>query len=302
MTTAEEQWAGAPTGRGSDPGTGRAARRRAAATRAQAGGAAGRGRSRHRRLSGWVLLAARLVFIGALVGLWQLTVVLHLFPRTVTSSPSAVAVYLRHALVGSTLWVNLGATLEAAAIAWVLASVVGVVVGIGLGLLPAVERVVAPVLDAANSLPRIALAPVFVIAFGLTITAKLALAFSVVVFMLITSARAGMQAIDVDIVRLARSLGANRRQLFFKVMLPVAVPSIFGGLRLGVIYSILGVLTSELIGAKNGIGQLLQEYASLFQIEAVYGLLIVLAIVASSINSIMSWLERRILRWQAPTT
>ena len=246
MTTAEEQWAGAPTGRRSDLGTGRAARRRAAATRAQAGGAAGRGRNRHRRLSGWALLAARLVFIGALVGLWQLTVVLHLFPRTVTSSPSAVAVYLRHALVGSTLWVNLGATLEAAAIAWVLASVV--------------------------------------------------------VFMLITSARAGMQAIDVDIVRLARSLGANRRQLFFKVMLPVAVPSIFGGLRLGVIYSILGVLTSELIGAKNGIGQLLQEYASLFQIEAVYGLLIVLAIVASSINSIMSWLERRILRWQAPTT
>jgi len=125
-----------------------------------------------------------------------------------------------------------------------------------------------------------------------------ALAFTVVVFILITSARAGVRSVDVDIMRLAAVLGANRRHMFLKILLPVATPAIFGGLRLAVIYALLGVVTSEIIAAKNGMGQLLQEYAGTFQTDAVYGIMIVLAIVAVLLNVLMNRVERHFLRWQ----
>jgi NitT/TauT family transport system permease protein len=246
------------------------------------------------------LIAERVLFGVVVVGIWQLVVSTKLIDRTVTSSPGDVATYLWHALGTSALWSNLGATMEAVLLAFILASVVGVVIGIALALMPRFERVVAPYLDAANSMPRIALAPVFVVAFGLTINSKIALAFSIVVFIMITAARAGVRSMDVDIMRLATVLGANRRQMFTKVLFPVAIPSIFGGLRLAVIYSLLGVVTSELIASKNGIGQLLQNYSSLFQINAVWGLLIVLAVVATILNLVMTRIEKYLLRWQAP--
>jgi NitT/TauT family transport system permease protein len=246
------------------------------------------------------LTAARLAVGAAIVGVWQLVVTFELMDLTVTSRPADVASYLWDALGSSFLWTNLAATMRAVVIAFVLASVVGVIVGIALALMPRVERVVSPYIDALNAMPRIALAPVFVVAFGLTINAKIALAFSIVVFIVISAARAGVRSVDVDILRLAKVLGASRREMFTKVLFPVAIPSIFGGLRLGLIYSLLGVVTSELIASRDGIGQLLQEYASLFETAGIYGLLIVLAVLAAGLNAAMSRLESHLLRWQAP--
>jgi NitT/TauT family transport system permease protein len=256
-----------------------------------------RGRSIRSRLG---LLAARLLLGAALVGLWQLVVEAEIWDPTVTSNPSDVASYLWDAVGSSTLWSNLGVTMQAVVLAFLLASAVGIVAGISLALLPTFERVVSPYLDAVNAMPRIALAPIFVVGFGLTINAKIALAFSIVVFMVMTAARAGVRSADVDIMRMATVYGANRRQMFTKVLFPVAVPSIFGGLRLAVVYSLLGVVTSELIASRNGMGQLLQQYASLFQTDRVYGLLVVLAVVASILNAAMARLEGHLLRWQPP--
>ena len=240
----------------------------------------------------------RIGFAAALIGLWQLVVSLQLIDRTVSSSPVEVWHALASAVTGSELWLNLADTMIAAVLAFVLASVVGVVIGIGLALLPSVEKVVAPFLDAINAMPRIALAPVFVVAFGLSISSKIALAFSIVVFMVISAARAGVRSVDVDVAVLTRTLGATRRQMFTKVLVPVAVPSIFGGLRLGLIYSILGVVTAELIASRSGVGQLLQKYAGLFQTAEMYAVLIVLAVVAGLINAGMTRLESALLRWQ----
>ena len=244
------------------------------------------------------LFGARLAVLVALIGLWQLVVTLRLFDPTVTSKPSAVASYLWQALGQSAFWSNLWATVEATLIAFVLASCVGIVIGVSLGLLPRVEKIIDPYLSAFNAMPRIALAPVFIVAFGLTLTAKLAVAFSIVVFIVITSARAGVRSVDNDIMRLSTVLGANRRQLFMKILIPTAIPAIFGGLRLGVIYSLLGVVTAELIGSNNGIGQMLQTASGNFRTDEIWALLIVLAIVASAINAIMAAAERHLLRWQ----
>jgi NitT/TauT family transport system permease protein len=259
----------------------------------------GRDRTAQVRDAG-VLFLERVGFAGLLVGLWALVAELAIIDPLVVSNPGDVAGWLGDALTGSELWSNLWSTLWATLLAFVLASAVGITIGICLALLPRVERVVNPFLDAANAMPRIAFAPIFVIAFGLTTSAKVALAFTVVVFILITSARAGVRSADVEIMRLAVVLGANRRHMFQKILLPVATPAIFGGLRLAVIYGLLGVVTSEIIAAKDGMGQLLQEYAGTFQTDALYGIMIVLAVVAVLLNTVMNRVERYFLRWQPP--
>lgn len=193
---------------------------------------------------------------------------------------------------------HLYATMEAVFIAFVLASVVGVFLGIMLALMPMAERVLSPYFDAINAMPRIALAPIFLIYFGIGTSAKVALAFSLVMFIVMANARAGVLSADADVLRLTTILGAKKRQLFTKVYLPVAAPAIFAGLRLGLIYSLLGVVASELIAAREGLGMLVAQYSGVFEMEGVYGILIILAIVASVLNIIMRAIERHVLRWQ----
>lgn len=118
-------------------------------------------------------------------------------------------------------------------IAWILASAVGVAVGLSLGLLPTLERIMSPFLDAANAMPRLALAPLLIVIFGITMTAKVALAFTLVFFIVCSSARAGVKTVDDEWLRLSTVLNASKTQVFWHILLPVATPGIFAGLRLG---------------------------------------------------------------------
>jgi NitT/TauT family transport system permease protein len=244
------------------------------------------------------LRSAQLLLLLVLIGVWWLAVRLNLIDALVARSPQQVWDFTvgmwRSGELGSALW----ATTEATLIGFALASVVGTVVGMALGLLPRTEAVINPFLDAVNSMPRIAFGPVFILYFGITTSAKVALAFTVVVFIMIYNSRAGVKSADPEILRLSKAMGASRWQLFWKVLIPISVPSIFAGLRLSMIYSLLGVVTSEIIAAKQGMGQLISSYSGTFKLEGVYGLLIILAIVGMILNALMMAAENWFLRWQ----
>jgi len=277
------------------------------ASTARTAGAAVAGRKPKRltkkKVGGHALLfSQRVLVLVVIVAAWWLVAHYKWYDRTVTSTPYQVGDWLQSAVRHQELWINLKATLEASLIAFGLASVVGVTIGIGLALLPRFERVVDPYISAFNAMPRIALAPIFIVAFGLTIQEKVALAFTIVVFILITAARAGVRSADLEHIRLATVLGVKRRQMFTKILFPVAVPSIFGGLRLAVIYALLGTLVAELLGSNSGIGQQLQQASGVFRTDEIYGLLIVLAVTATILNMLMGVVERYLLRWQPPAT
>jgi NitT/TauT family transport system permease protein len=208
--------------------------------------------------------------------------------------------YLVEATKSGELWLNTQSTMTAVLIAWVLAGSAGVLAGIALGLLPRVERVLEPFLDAANAMPRIALAPLFIVMLGINTSAKVALASTLVFFILLAGARAGVRSTDAELLRLSTVLGAKKHHLFLKVFVPVATPAIFAGLRLGLIYSLLGVVGSELISARDGLGQLIATYSATFRMDAVYAILILLALVAVALNQLMAAVERKLLRWQPP--
>ncbi|WP_214109127.1 ABC transporter permease [Acrocarpospora catenulata] len=255
------------------------------------------GPARDRRGRAVTLLWQVLLFL-AFLGLWQVAHWLKLVRPIVLRSPGEVWQAAVDLVSAGQLWPNLWATLQATLIALTLGAVTGVLIGLGLALSPRVERIVDPYLSALNSAPRIAFAPVFIVAFGITTTAKVALAFSVVVFVVILNSRAGVHAADPDVIRLMEVMGARKSQIFRKLLFPVAVPSIFAGLRLGLIYSLLGVVTSEMIAAKDGLGQLVATFSGNFELDRVYAVIAVLIIAATLLNSIAGLIERRLLWWK----
>lgn len=241
------------------------------------------------------------VLVGlALLGLWQLAASNRWPDPVLAKTPLQTWHYLVHSASSGELWSNTRATLTAVLIAWVLAGAAGVVAGVALALLPRAERVLTPYLDAANAMPRIALAPLFIVALGINTSAKVAMASTLVFFIILSGARAGVRSTDAEWLRLSAVLGAKKHQVFRKILLPVATPAIFAALRLGLIYSLLGVVGSELISARNGLGQLIAYDSSTFRMEGVYGILILLAVLAVVLNQGLGLLERRLLRWQPP--
>lgn len=251
------------------------------------------------KLSGGTLLAVQIALLAALLGTWQLA---YNFGgnKLVISNPQLVWQAFLDWLDKGTFWPDLWSTVSAALIALALSAVIGIAVGIGLALAPSVEAVVSPFLDAINAMPRIALAPVFVIYFGIGSTSKIALAFTLVVFIITINTRAGVASADPELLRLSVVMGASKWQRFYKVLLPVAIPSIFAGLRLGLIYSLLGVVGAELIASTSGLGTQIAASSAAFDLGTVYAALIVLAILAAAFNAAAGRIEKTILRWQPP--
>ncbi|WP_157157332.1 ABC transporter permease [Diaminobutyricimonas sp. LJ205] len=253
-------------------------------------------------MSPGVTLLWQIAVLAAVLLIWQSFSVLGIGRPVVVQSPGNVAVRLYELMATGELWPNLWSTLSAVFMALGLSMLIGIPLGLILGMLPRVRRVLAPFISALNATPRVALAPVFIILFGLDTEGKVALAFTIVVFMLLVNSEAGAMAADPELLRLMATLGTPKYQVITKVVLPAAVPSILAGVRLGLIYSLLGVVTSELIAAESGVGQMIARAAGVFDLATVYAIIVVLMVIAAVLNMLTEGLERRLLRWQPPAT
>lgn len=214
------------------------------------------------------------------------------------SEPSAVWAFLVESLTSAHFWSNFYSTLEATLISFVIGSIAGIVAGIAVSLMPRVENAIEPYASALNSLPRIALAPVFIAFLGLGLAGKVAVGVSLVFFVLFYNCRAGVKSVEQDHHMLARALNFTRMQMFQKLLLPVAWPSIFAGLRLGFTYALLGVVSSEIVAARAGLGQLIMLYSAQFRMDAVYGTLIWMGIVSGGVYWLTGRIEKHLLRWK----
>lgn len=280
---------GTVTPTGADPGVQGAAQ----ATR--------QGRPVSKPLPEWLsTLLWQLLLVVVVLSIWQLAHVNGWGVKVVVQSPGAVWNAFWTLSDDGTLWVNYWASLQATLYGLLIACVIGIPLGLMLGLLPAVQRVIAPFLSALNAMPRIALAPVFIIVFGITMSAKVALSVSLVLFIVMLNAMAGVSAADPEAMRMMTTMGASRAQILRMVVLPSALPSILVGVRLGLIYSLLGVIASELIASADGLGQLIARSAGVFDLATVYAVLTLLMITAAFFNSLSEVAGRRMLQWQPP--
>ncbi|WP_286137920.1 ABC transporter permease [Polaromonas sp. C04] len=237
--------------------------------------------------------------LAVLLGLWEYAARNGKVDPSFFGQPSGIAQFLwSNVVVSPKLWIELGWTLLGTFASFVLGSIAALLTGLLFVSMPRVERFVDPYLSAINAMPRIALAPLFILWFGLGVSSKIAIGFSLVFFIVLSSTVAGMRGLNQDHLTLTRTLGAKPFQMFVFVTLPGAVPVIFSGLRLGLIYAMLGVVGGEIIAAEHGLGQTLAYLGSTFNMNGVMGVLLVLSLLGMGVIWLMTALERRLLRWQ----
>lgn len=244
---------------------------------------------------------ARIVICVAFLALWETASRNKWVDPNLFGQPSGVWTAMVEYLPSERSLQSLQATFAAVGVSFVIGSISGTVAGLLLGLSPTLNAIFGPFLAPINSVPRIALAPVFIAWFGLTMTAKVVLAVSIVFFILAENARSAVRSVDADLMTMARVVGLKRSSLLLKVVLPSAVPTMFAGLRLTFIYALLGVVASEMIAATGGLGQDIVLYSSSYQINTVFAILLELMVVAIVMNWIFDTVERRLLVWQATT-
>jgi NitT/TauT family transport system permease protein len=239
------------------------------------------------------------VFVAAFFGLWEFASSNEWLNRTFFGSPSGIVRYLIKGFApGGKLWLELGYTVAGTVISFVLGAVMAIALGLSFAVFPRLERAMDPYLTVLNAMPRLALAPLFLLWFGLGIGSKIAVGTSLSFFIVLANTVAGIRGVSGDLITLSRSLGATPMQIFFKVTLPSAVPVIASGLRLGLIFSMLGVIGAEIIAAEHGLGQTLSYLQSTFDMDGVMALLFLLALLGMVVTAGMTRLERALLRWQ----
>jgi NitT/TauT family transport system permease protein len=256
-----------------------------------------KGRRRLRWNRPWIN-AGRVLLLVLFVGAWQLAATTGLIDPYFVSTPTSVARFLGDYATSGKLWGNLSVTLRETLLGFVIGGSAGILAGLLLARFPVLDALLDPFLTVVNSLPRVALAPLFLLWFGLGMVSKVILAVSLVFFILVINTRVGVRTVDPDLVTVGRLLGAREHQLFRSVILPGALPSILAGLRLGVIYSLLGTVVGEMIAAEAGIGQQLTYFSGTFQTAGVIAMLLVLASIAALLDALTVLAESRLLRWQ----
>lgn len=248
----------------------------------------------------------RVLVIVVVLASWQLTSGRVLSSFWV-SSPTGVLDRLRqwlsdespHATVwDSTLLFNLRITVVEALYGFVFGAVAAILVGVLLGRLPWLGRLLDPFILAMYSLPKIALAPLVILWFGIGELSKIVLAASVVFFMVFWNTYIGVKQTDSDLVDVVRIMGAGRLAVVRKVVFPGSLVWIFAGLSASAPYAVVGAVVGEFIASNRGIGYLLVQSSSTFDTAGTFAALIVLMLITVCIHQALSFLERRLLRWK----
>jgi NitT/TauT family transport system permease protein len=217
----------------------------------------------------------------------------HLFDPFYLGSPKGIGLLLFNDLQDALFYRDLRVTATEMALGYGL----GALLGIGLGGLFARWRFVADVFDpffvALNSIPRIALAPLLIIWFGIDTGSKVVLAATLVFFVTFFSTLAGIRNVDSALVNVARVMGANEWQVFFKVQLPAALSWIMNGLRLSLPFALIGVIVGEFLVASSGLGYRLNMYSTSYNTNGTFAMIIVMMVFMMCLNGAVSWVEAK---------
>ena len=239
----------------------------------------------------------RLAIIFSVLVIWQGLTSFHLMNPVFIGTPGGTLRQFVLQFTTPIVTIDLGYTMRETILGFVLGTFLGLVAGALLAQSELVDRAASPLLTAANSLPRVTLAPLFIIWFGLGSTAKVALVISVVFFIMALNTVAGLTMPDPDRELLARTLGASKRQRLFYFVIPGAVPTLMAGLELSLVYSFLAAVVGEFVGGSYGLGVRLQEFANNFQVDKFFAVIILLAIITTVMAQLLQMAGRRATRW-----
>ncbi|MFH8220771.1 ABC transporter permease [Streptomyces sp. NPDC018057] len=259
-------------------------------------------RARAARKRKVIVTAGRALLLVAVLGLWEALSRAEAIDPFNFSMPSKIWdqiwTWITHGTALGSLGEQIWYTLYEALLGWVVGVVAGVVLGIALGRVAFLADVLGPYIKVLNSIPRIVLAPIFVIWFGLGPVSKIASAVVLVFFPVFFNAFQGAREVDRNLVANARILGASDRRVTLQVVIPSATSWIFTSLHVSFGFALIGAIVGEYIGATKGIGLLVAQSQGTFNAAGVYAAMVILAAVALVAEGLLTFAERRIFRWK----
>ena len=247
---------------------------------------------------------ARLLLVALWLGSWQLAASTAIDPFYY-SKPTAIWARLVDWFTNGTafgsIWQQIAVTLEEAVLGFVIGSLAGVVLGVLLGRARFLADVFAPFIKAGNAIPRIVLASLFVIWFGLGISSKVATAVVLVFFAVFFNAFQGAREVDRTLIDNARILGAGRRQVLTSIVLPSATSWILASLHVAFGFALIGAIVGEYTGADRGLGLLINHAQGTFDAAGIYAGMIIMTVLALLAEWLLTRLEHRLLAWRPPS-
>lgn len=254
-------------------------------------------RRRHRTVLFW-----RYAILLAFLGGWELASRSGLIDEFFFSKPSDIAVRLYEWVTEGTsegpLWYHLWVTMEEALIGFVTGSIAGIVVGIALGRSRMLADIFSIYIKVINSIPRVVLAPIFIMLLGLGLASKVALAFVMVFFVVFANAFQGVREADRNLLANAQILGARGWQLTRSVVIPSAMSWIFASLHVSFGFAIVGAIVGEFVGSRYGIGLLINIAKGAFDAAGMYAAIVVIMVVALAAEQLMTAAESRLAKWR----
>ena len=214
------------------------------------------------------------------------------------STPGAVARQIWAWFADGSIWYHLWITLSEAVLAFVIGALAAVVLGFWFARRPRLAAVFDPYVKGANALPRVVLAPIFTLWFGLGIWSKVALGFTLVFFIVFFNVHQGVREVNRTVLENARMLGMSERQLLRHVYLPSALSWVFSSLHTSIGFAVVGAVVGEYLGSAAGLGYLIAQAEGMFDIAGVFAGMFVLSAFVLLIDGLVTVIERRLLVWR----
>ncbi|MDE2083083.1 MAG: ABC transporter permease [Burkholderiales bacterium] len=243
----------------------------------------------------WLIL---IVFLGS----WELLSRTRVIDEFFYSRPTAILARLQTWIVDGTsegpLWYHLWVTMEESILGFLSGSIGGIVAGVALGRNRMLADVFSVYIKVINSIPRVVLAPIFIMIFGLGLTSKVALSFVMVFFVVFSNAFQGVREADRNLLANAQILGARGWQLTRTVVIPSAMSWIFASLHISFGFAIVGAIVGEFVGARYGIGLLINVAKGSFDAAGMYAAIVIIMVVALLAEYLMTLVENRLAKWR----
>jgi NitT/TauT family transport system permease protein len=241
-------------------------------------------------------LTATLSVVGGLA-LWEIISRYVVANALFLAGPSQIAIAIYRLAMTGELWRHIGVSAAEFALGYVVASLLGIALGLAMASSATMKQALQPWVSGLYATPTIALAPLFILWFGIGIWSKVIVVISLVLFPVAINTEAGLRTTSERLIEMLRSFGATKRQIFLKVSLPSAVPFILAGLKLGIGRGLIGVVVAELFGSRAGLGRLISQSADAFNMPELFAGVVILAVAGIVMTAGFSKLEARIVPW-----
>jgi NitT/TauT family transport system permease protein len=251
----------------------------------------------HRHLTGRPELYLSVLLFVAIVGAWQWLIVWFNVSPLLMPTPLSILSSLLEGFRSGLLIQHFAVTFYETIAGFLLGAVTGLLLGALIGMFPLLEKTLYPYIVAFQTIPKVAIAPLFVVWFGFGVTSKIIITATIAFFPVLASAIGGLRAAPADQIELFVTYTANRWQIFWKVRVPHALPYIMVGLDVGIVLAVIGAIVGEFVGAREGLGFLILQRNFSMDMAAVFAILVLLAIMGIGLHLMIRTLHRRVVFW-----